>query len=163
MLLLGRRPQIIIHGIDQVLFPDGVQAAMKKPTAQEASKAGQAPANIKAATSTAAARKADDRSSGRTLLAKWTADLANYVSSLRINGKDPAHPLPRRLQQFGSSVSGISLNSVAVTSTQSSIRAAVDGVSSANDAASAGIWNSRSASVRCFNCITQSDVGDWGR
>eukprot|EP00775_Hariotina_reticulata_P011832 gene11832-11976_t len=158
--------RIIIHGIDQVMLPDTVQEATSRATAQESSKAARPPANVKAATSTAAVVKPDGRSSGRRLLARLAGGLVQYASGFPFSHHGQVHPLSRKLQQFGSSVSGISLTSVAVTSTQSSIRAAVDGMSTANDAASAGIWNSRSASVRCFNCITQRDMADsgvWGR
>lgn len=74
----------------------------------------------------------------------------------------------RRLLAFGRSLlqyrrsasrTGVAVNSVAMTSTQSAIRDAVEGRTDAGYAAYTGLGNAQAASVSCWNCIIYDDFG----
>lgn len=78
------------------------------------------------------------------------------------------HAGRRLLQRFyRSTVGGMTINSVAMTNTQSAIRAAVDGRMNAAEAAALGLQAQEVSSTRCFNCNIYGPGGaaaeDYGR
>ncbi|WIA33250.1 hypothetical protein OEZ86_006392 [Tetradesmus obliquus] len=98
-------------------------------------------------------------------IASKPAAAAAAAAAAQLNRKGSATN-GRRLLQRGfdrMSVGAMTTNSVAMTNTQSAIRAAVNGQISTAGAADEGLMQQQRSSVRCFNCLVNmpGDQSDW--
>lgn len=127
--------QVVVHGIDAVAFPDLSKLPSGSVQPELPSAAAPNPVgSTKPATPAPAAPAAPRPSTGRRRLAQST-----------------------RRPGLG----GMTVNTLALTNTQSAIRAAVDGRATASQAAGQGTFQAQAASIRCFNCVTDI-AGPWG-